>query len=201
VKANPSVASSLQMVGLLLERAVDPPGPAGGHRGGTVAGKNSLKRDCVPPSPHPQSILHRRRPFASIVQRWLALPLNFGPPLIYATLTSRGKSTADSQFQPLLEPFGSVPGHCSASCRPRWSPGQAQPPTWIGERSSLGASTAPVSVPANSQAASKAIWQMGCKISVVAVARSPVKSRAELSDICLFACFGKRKKGARFKCG
>lgn len=44
------------------------------------------------------------------------------------------------------------------------------------------------------QAAGKAILQVGCKISIVPIAYSPTKSHAELSDICLFACFGKRKK-------
>lgn len=160
------VPSQLQTAGLLSGWSADPPGPAGGHQGGTAGGKYNLKHVL-------KAFSTKGDLLPALCNAGSLFSANFSPPLICATVTSGGKSVADSQFQPLSKPWSSVPGHCSVSCHPCC-------PQWF-------------SVRANAPAKQSRRWLV--KLASSPWLLVPQKSHAELSNVfCLFACFGKRRK-------
>lgn len=109
------------------------------------------------------------RPFASIVQCWLMFSLNFSHPLIYAMVVSREKlcwfpQTAIKTFQPRPRPL-----FCVLS--PTSSPGRGHQAVALH----LGQHSRPS--PRGLPAASKAIWQMGCEMSIVPITYSHKKKK------------------------
>lgn len=132
------------------------------------------------------------------MQCWLAFSLNFTPPLIYAMVTSRGKSVADSRRKPLSKPFGSLPGRRSVSRHPRCPWGKGSRVRGSASGFSVRAD-APVSVPTGSQLPAK----RSCRW-VVKLALPPsliVPQKATLSFQMFVCLFWQEEKGPNLSWG
>lgn len=149
-------------------QSANPARPAGGCLGRKTAGKGVAFL-----LPHILKAFNvfsmKGGPFASIVQRWLMFSLNFSHPLIYAMVASRGKccwfpQAAIKTFQPHPRPL-----FCVLS--PTLSPGRRHQA--VALRLGHHSCSSPCGLPA----ASKAIWQMGCEMSIVPITYSHIKKK------------------------